>query len=251
MPVTKKPAMMKRTSAKTAKMDMAALDQHILQFVEKAKEVGGDSADPAALPWKDYFSPSQMSALWNRLSSKITASGDTTLKGGWANLGQQGQRQGKTTQKRTVLWLKLAYPADWQSRTASYIQTISKSETSAVQEMPKTRGELYQIHGETEACDLITNGFFEEVMIRNVPHFVKVQFNKTTAVTKSQTESITMNKTIGQNELLELEASFESFKVQPLGVQLMISRIAIAENSNICVIRILFSRNHDCGFQQL
>ena len=104
----------------------ASLDQQIELFLKEAEEVKTTDADQIAhLPWSKHFSPSQMSALWGRLHSKMQgqASGDT--KDGWNVLGGLPSGQGKQLKKRVVLWLSLRYPQDWHSRTATFLQKVS------------------------------------------------------------------------------------------------------------------------------
>jgi len=196
-----------------AAKDALSLDSRIQLFLDESKtEMEKPGANIDKLPWKKYFDGNQMSALWNRLTSKISADGNDSLKEGWSKVCGTGMRQGKTTAKRNILFLRLKYPDDWQSRAVQFVQKLTKTDTSKVLEAPKTRGELICIHGETEAMELIARGFFEEVDIRGVKHYVKCSFSKETAITKSTEESMALNKSVAASEISELEQVFESFK---------------------------------------
>ena len=214
MKTTKATKAMKST--KSAKADQKELDNKIESFLKEAAAVQASSSgdvDLLKLPWKKYFTPNQMSALWNRLHNKIQTTGSVEAKNAWGQINTISAREGKGLKKRSVLWLSLKYPDDWANRTVHYVQTVVKSETNTVQETPKTRGELNQIHGETEATELINKGFFEQVMVKGVPHYVKVDFTKQVGITKQNKESMGLQRSVASDEIKSLEEKFDQYKV--------------------------------------
>ena len=72
---------------------------------------------------------------------------------------------------------------------------------------------MVQIHCETEAAVLIARGFFQETTIRGIPHYINISFAKENTVTETTAESVSMNKALKMDELMELESNFESFIV--------------------------------------
>ena len=191
-----------------------SLDDKIKAFFEdeEVKNIGDDTDSIATLPWGQYFNGGDMSALWSRLQGKMQAA-DPDTKKNWGSLGALPMREGKQAKKRTVLWLALKYPRDWASRSTSYMQRLLRTETTAAKEIPKTKGELIQIHGVDETEELIRKGFFQEVQIKGVQHYVKISFERENRMEKQHEESMSLSKSIASEEIHELESAFEQYKL--------------------------------------
>ena len=166
----------------------------------------------AELPWSTYFQPGEMSALWARLANKMSAA-DPGCKAAWGALNKLPMREGKQGKKRTVLWLALKYPGDWATRSTTFIQKVVRMESTSAKEVPKTKGELIQIHGLEETEELLKQGFFEMVQVRGVPHYVKVSFERENKIEKHNEESMSLTKLVGKDEVEALESSFENYKL--------------------------------------
>lgn len=210
-----KPTKAMKAMKKSAKADQKDLDTKIEQFLKEASAMQASSSgdvDLQKLPWKKYFDASQMSALWNRLHNKIQTQGSVEAKNAWGQINTLSSREGKGMKKRNVLWLSLKYPDDWANRTVRYVQTVVRTESSTATESPKTRGELNQLHGETEAADLINKGFFEQINIKGVPHFVKVGFKKTLSMSRNTEEQMELQKSVDSQEIKALEDKFVEYK---------------------------------------
>ena len=90
---------------------------------------------------------------------------------------------------------------DWQQRSLTVLQSIVKAESSSIEEIPRTLGELQVLHGPDEAAELISKGWFDKVEIRGITHYIKTQFAKATSVSKKTEETMTMKKVADRQDM--------------------------------------------------
>ena len=89
---------------------------------------------------------------------------------------------------------------------------VSRAESSASTEVPKTKGELEKIHGESETADLLARGFFEKIVIKGVDHYIKQAYEKRQTMSKTTEETMHLQKSVAAEEVATLEGSFDSWK---------------------------------------
>ena len=92
------------------------------------------------------------------------------------------------------------------------LSQVTKTESCGTSETPRTRGELEQLHGVAETAELLQKGFFDKIMIKGVEHFVKIGFEKKQSLSKSVHEEMELKKSVGSDEISQLESGFESFQ---------------------------------------
>ena len=89
---------------------------------------------------------------------------------------------------------------------------VSRSESTASTEIPRTRGELEKLHGENEAAELIAKNFFEKITIKGVDHYIKQGYERRQAMSKTIDESMHLSKSAAAEEVTALESAFDSYK---------------------------------------
>ena len=94
---------------------------------------------------KQFFDPTELSALWGRFGTLVHKSGGVE-EGAWQKICKLGWREGKMEAKGKVLAMQLARPSVWKNFMVQEVNMLTRTETKRQTKTRYYPGELKRVH---------------------------------------------------------------------------------------------------------
>ena len=163
------------------------LDEKVDAFKKQVAKMGAQQ-EPKLELLRTFFTPTEMSALWGRLTTQRGKS-DMSIKEAWGALCSLPTNS--ALKKRLVMLdFVIKPPGAWQTTLLTQTDDLTRKDTNSRHNQQYTRGELEVIHGIAEASRLIEAGKFDRAEDSDGDEvFVKRIKSSTSVSSREQTMS--------------------------------------------------------------
>ena len=169
------------------------LDIKVQQFIAEIKAKKIENPDRSVM--LRYFTPADLSALWKRLQ-KARGRAPTNVQEAWDNLKSLGKQDAGKEQEKTLVtflddYLKDDGSQNWIDHLVTITDEAEKKRTVSKKKQRFYRGELWRIHGRSEAERFIKSGKFKEDVDSDGDEcFIKVTKSEVQSKSRVQRQSV-------------------------------------------------------------